>query len=238
MQSSMRRGQGATEYLVLLAIVLIICLVTVALLGFMPGMSYEARKTESQMYWTSSLPFQIPGQKVDSDSNELILFVTNTQPDAMLIENISISGTGLSGWLGAPVYLSGSEMKLINVTTTGISCSDGDRYEFDIIISYYNDDKKIAGTQYGTKRLVGQCLGAGSSGWVDDGDVSPPADPDPPEDDFCGGTGEECCVPGGTCHAGNVCRVGACEACGQFLQICCADNQCDTAIGCVFGTCI
>ena len=53
------KAQGATEYLVLLAIVLIVALVSVALLGFFPGMASDAQITQSQMYWKSATPIAI-----------------------------------------------------------------------------------------------------------------------------------------------------------------------------------
>jgi len=52
-------AQGATEYLVLLAVVLIVALVSVALLGFFPGMASDAQMTQSQMYWKSASPIAI-----------------------------------------------------------------------------------------------------------------------------------------------------------------------------------
>jgi len=52
-------GQGATEYLVLLAVVLIVALVSVALLGFFPGMASDAQATQSKMYWQSASPIAI-----------------------------------------------------------------------------------------------------------------------------------------------------------------------------------
>ena len=52
-------AQGATEYLVLLAVVLIVALVSVALLGFFPGMASDARITQSQAYWKSASPISI-----------------------------------------------------------------------------------------------------------------------------------------------------------------------------------
>jgi len=52
-------GQGATEYLVLLAVVLIVALISVALLGFFPGMASDAQITQSQMYWKSATPIAI-----------------------------------------------------------------------------------------------------------------------------------------------------------------------------------
>ncbi len=53
------RAQGATEYLVLLAVVLIIALVGIALLGFFPGTASDAQIAESQIYWRSASPISI-----------------------------------------------------------------------------------------------------------------------------------------------------------------------------------
>ena len=55
----MMRAQGATEYLVLLAVVLIVALVSVALLGFFPGMASDAQVTQSQAYWKGAQPIAI-----------------------------------------------------------------------------------------------------------------------------------------------------------------------------------
>ena len=55
----MLKAQGATEYLVLLAVVLIVALVSVALLGFFPGMASDAQFTQSQAYWQTASPIQI-----------------------------------------------------------------------------------------------------------------------------------------------------------------------------------
>jgi len=52
-------AQGATEYLVLLAVVLIVALVSVALLGFFPGMASDAQRQQSQMYWSSAQPISV-----------------------------------------------------------------------------------------------------------------------------------------------------------------------------------
>ena len=53
------RAQGATEYLVLLAVVLIVALVSVALLGFFPGMASDSQQTQSKTYWASAQPIAI-----------------------------------------------------------------------------------------------------------------------------------------------------------------------------------
>jgi len=45
--------------LVLLAVVLIVALVSVALLGFFPGMASDAQITQSQAYWRSASPIAV-----------------------------------------------------------------------------------------------------------------------------------------------------------------------------------
>ena len=64
------RCQGATEYLVLLAVVLIVALVSVALLGFFPGMASDAQITQSQMYWQSASPIAIVDVKSTAYSTQ------------------------------------------------------------------------------------------------------------------------------------------------------------------------
>ncbi len=54
------KGQGATEYLILLAVVLVIAIVVVALLGFFPGTATDARMAQSKAYWDGiASPLQI-----------------------------------------------------------------------------------------------------------------------------------------------------------------------------------
>jgi hypothetical protein len=53
------KAQGSTEYLVLLAVVLIIALVSLALLSFFPGTSLDAKLTQSKMYRSSASPIAI-----------------------------------------------------------------------------------------------------------------------------------------------------------------------------------
>jgi len=59
------KAQGATEYLVLLAVVLIVALVSVALLGFFPGIGKDAQVTQSEIYWKSASPIAIVESAAD-----------------------------------------------------------------------------------------------------------------------------------------------------------------------------
>jgi len=94
-------GQGATEYLVLLAVVLIVALVSVALLGFFPGMASDAQETQSKAYWQSATPIAITewGAKAYSDGAMPYLRIRNSGMDRITIVKLwsgtySISRTG------------------------------------------------------------------------------------------------------------------------------------------------
>ena len=52
-------GQGATEYLVLLAVVLVIALVAITLLGFFTGTASNNQITQSKTYWQSAAPISV-----------------------------------------------------------------------------------------------------------------------------------------------------------------------------------
>lgn len=69
-------GQGATEYLVLLAVVLIVALVSVALLGFFPGMASDAQITQSQAYWQSAQPLAIEEWNARYNTNWILSIPT------------------------------------------------------------------------------------------------------------------------------------------------------------------
>jgi hypothetical protein len=242
MQTKAWRGQGATEYLVLLAIVLVICLVSVSLLNFFPGFSYEATKSESDYYWKTAKPFQIIGHNQQPGTSILNLVIVNGQSEQLYLTGIEVNGTGASGEDNTSTYLSGGETRKVNITLTKDVCVDGGKYEYDILLVYQSADGALIYTQYGEKRLVGQCKGGsggggggfvpGGGGGVEEGgggEVLPPT---------CGRLNQGCCPPAGTCISGLVCRVGSCQECGEFLQTCCNNNECDEGNICLFGTCV
>ncbi len=89
------RAQGATEYLVLLAVVLIVALVSVALLGFYPGMASDAQITQSQMYWKSTSPISITegGGRISSTSGITVPYLR--------LKNTGAYSIRVSGLIGA-----------------------------------------------------------------------------------------------------------------------------------------
>jgi hypothetical protein len=109
------RAQGATEYLVLLAVVLIIALVSIALLGFFPGTATDTMAAESQIYWRSASPIAITEwdakSRIDWPENTIVymrLRNTGSYPitiTKVLVGNGTTNDTYLdSVWTGPLAY--------------------------------------------------------------------------------------------------------------------------------------
>ena len=91
------KAQGATEYLVLLAVVLVIALVSIALLGFFPGMASDAQVAQSKAYWQSASPIGVVDGIGYTDAN---IYQENTNAIVITLQNndgetIELLGIGM-----------------------------------------------------------------------------------------------------------------------------------------------
>ena len=149
------RGQGATEYLVLLAVVLIVALVSVALLGFFPGMAADARITQSQSYWRGQArPFAILDVGINTTNATLsIQNMEATGPYVIFTDGIKINGIGT----GPSTSFAAGEVKPVVVTGAFTACTSTAIYDYNVTITY-NSTNINGAKQYGTKNLVGKCI--------------------------------------------------------------------------------
>ena len=158
-----KKGQGATEYLVLLAVVLIVAMVAIALLGFFPGLAGDAKIAQSDSYWRGQArPFAVleHSQGVTVSDGNLTLVVQNIEADQRLLNYVSVAGSGASTIFNSTVattYFSAGEKKVLSFALSA-NCSSGNSYEYYLNFSYNNSDNSIVNrTQIGTKTLVGKC---------------------------------------------------------------------------------
>ena len=153
------KGQGATEYLVLLAVVLIVAMVAIALLGFFPGLSYDAKKSESDAAWRGMRPFQVQQHTQPANGN-LTMVVTNVDSNQLKLTNIAVAGGGYAGNYNTTTYIAGGQSATIamNWTLTG-TCASGTVYEYGINFSYDGTgDNPVANQkETGSKPIIGKC---------------------------------------------------------------------------------
>ena len=161
-----KKGQGATEYLVLLAVVLIVAMVAIALLGFFPGMATDAKIGQSRTYWSGqATPFAILEHTQNSSAGAISFVLQNIEADQRAINNITVYGSGLNGTFRtttlASSYFSGGEKKKIDIPlsagTVAGTCTSGSVYEYSVNISFNNSDNSLIKLQVGSKTLIGKC---------------------------------------------------------------------------------
>ncbi|PIT84629.1 hypothetical protein COU37_02415 [Candidatus Micrarchaeota archaeon CG10_big_fil_rev_8_21_14_0_10_45_29] len=167
---SFKKGQGATEYLVLLAVVLVVAMVTIALLGFFPGLAGDARMGQSDAYWRGSArPFAITEHAIATDANwagNMYITVQNNGAEQIRLRNITFMGSGIQGTNLTSIYLSPGEARqfMINFSSDGAiannvaNCTVGSIVEFSVNFTYDNAAGTITGQrQIGEKPLVTRC---------------------------------------------------------------------------------
>ena len=142
------KGQGATEYLVLLAVVLIIALVSIALLGFFPGLASDAKITQSNTYWRGEAnPVSIVDHSFDTTGNGS----NNAASGTITITNMTVGNGSVSG---TPIKMASGDQVTVTVSDAAAG-SASSTYEFAIVI-VYTSPTGLTQTQYGMKPIVGK----------------------------------------------------------------------------------
>ncbi|MBU1120414.1 MAG: hypothetical protein ABIE23_04165 [archaeon] len=145
------RGQGTTEYLIILAVIIVIALVVVGIMGWVPGLGGGISEQQSKTYWQGTAPWAIVDHKIGDGDQTLVL--QNMTTDRMELKNVSLGGTDLTF---TDVNVAGGGTTTIGPTSDSITCASNSRFSFDVIITY--DTVNIAGkTQVGDKALIGTC---------------------------------------------------------------------------------
>ena len=89
----MRKSQTSTEYLVILAVVIVIALLVVGILGGIPGIGGGASRSTSKAAW-SSQPIGVTNWVVDTLGTHLEL--RNNLPETVTINSITLEDKELS----------------------------------------------------------------------------------------------------------------------------------------------
>ena len=84
------RAQGATEYLVILAMVLVIAVVVISLLGLYPGAGGEMRGNEQSSYWMTAQPFGIRDTQQSGQAN-ITLVLVNHAPRPLTLVSVNLT---------------------------------------------------------------------------------------------------------------------------------------------------
>jgi len=153
-----KKGQATIEYLVLVAVAIIIALVIFGFLGWIPGMAGTLRERQAKMYWASAYPVAIKDFKVTSTGATFLM--ENIGDDPVKLLNMSVeltNGTVVNAVLSPQGYkLIQGEVK--SYTNASIKCDVGNAYELSNVSISFDVVKGISGqVEVGDRPIVGDC---------------------------------------------------------------------------------
>jgi len=175
---ALRKGQAAVEYLIILAVVIIIALVVVGVLGGFPSLTRGVNEKESALYWqgaeiaiqkyyfTAATPLTGANSTLTLRNNknfdvslDLIGGLQMTKGDGTFI-NVTMACKTDSDCTGSPVSLSPGDSKsfVINYTNwiTEFCINKGDSFSRKVNF-YYRDTDGNPYSFVGTMPLVSTC---------------------------------------------------------------------------------
>ncbi|MFW6013758.1 MAG: hypothetical protein ACOCZ6_04495 [Nanoarchaeota archaeon] len=147
-----KRGQTATEYLIILAVVIVIALVVVVALGQFPGLT-EDRTDEA--YWQMQ---DIGISSYAFAADEGVLVLENNMGSAVTVENVTIDEDKTETDLDLSLTVGATG----EVDLTGLDeCEQGEAYSYPVEIEYADE---ATGATYtmdgGGETLDGVCAGS------------------------------------------------------------------------------
>lgn len=126
-----KRAQTATEYLIILAVVIIIALVVVGVLGGIPGIGggTSGRTSQAQL---STADVGIISHAVTNTNTSLTL--RNNHAETIVVTNVSFDGEVDTSCTGIPLTLQIGQDR--DVTCPDTNTTTGEPYEYEVSIDY------------------------------------------------------------------------------------------------------
>jgi hypothetical protein len=164
----MNKSQTATEYLIILAVVIIIALIVVGVLGGIPGIGGSASTQALNAYWSTS--------KIGVNSIAIAATTNAANNDTIILRNnlastITITGVSLgasatsqtnlnitSQIVPAGTTVTISRLAITTVLSDFYACAAGTTYALNVVINYTEGDTSAQQTFTGDgNKLQGTC---------------------------------------------------------------------------------
>jgi len=146
-----QKGQGATEYLIILAVIIVIALVVVGVMGWFPGLGSGINEQQSHAYWKSTSPLALTDWKLTATNATFT--VQNTTTDKLILTDITVGGTALE--LADQNIAAGASYT--TPADPSATCTTGQTYSIDVLVSYDVAGGITDKTLTGQKPIVGTC---------------------------------------------------------------------------------
>ncbi|MFT4326401.1 MAG: hypothetical protein ACMXYK_02780 [Candidatus Woesearchaeota archaeon] len=159
----MKKAQTATEYLIILAVVIVIALVVASLLGGFPGIGAGIGSNANTAYWTTTDLTIGTAVLPAGDESNLTLVIGNNMAGDIRIDNITTTFTvganvaTASNSVQSGTIRPGSTHNVVLINATGnqswSAVSSGTTYSFDLEIQYTDLRTGAQYTFQGERRL-------------------------------------------------------------------------------------
>jgi len=147
------KGQGTIEYLVIIAIVVVIALVVVGLLFQLMGQGSGVPEAGAQAAWKSSQPWAITAW--DHNGTHTFLILQNNSAEALDLVDVYLTAADHNAVGSSNVASSGKVTVIIDST----DCTAGSRYSFpkENIHIDYNTSAFPGKRQNANADIIGNC---------------------------------------------------------------------------------
>ncbi|MFH0970149.1 MAG: hypothetical protein V1776_01680 [Candidatus Diapherotrites archaeon] len=146
----MNRGQGTTEYLIILAIVIVIALVVVGVLGGFPGIGQNINEGQSKAYWGAAQPLALIDWRVAQSGSGSLVFQNQTA-NTITLNSVVWDGNTVS--VGQSLGPGGK----YTVTSTSIRCITAGQ-SYGSSLSYNYNTPNLSDIDFnGTTSVAGNC---------------------------------------------------------------------------------
>ena len=163
------RGQGATEYLVILGTVLLSAVI-IASMASSSVSTASAKEQQSSAYWQAASPFSIG--KYSLGPGVLVVALKNQLSEKVKLTGIDVGdgSSAVSVFSGSEIFGSGEQKTLFLQYGGSNACrtlAAGAEYELANVVFTYDKSSAIAGLkQVGVKPLVGRCAASSAIQFV------------------------------------------------------------------------
>jgi len=149
---SNKKAQGATEYLIILAVVIIVALIVVGAMGLIPGIGSGAKQKASSAFWQTS-DVAIPSYALSAAGGNITMDVRNNQKDSMSSLTLSVGGT--SATCDRTSLAAGQTTTCV---VTKSCAAAGNSFSYPVSIGYTDDATSASYTYTGEgHKLDGKC---------------------------------------------------------------------------------
>jgi len=123
-------AQTATEYLVILAVVIVIALIVVSIMGGIPGIGKNGQDKAEQVFWqTADIALE---SYANSNTTGMKITVKNNLREGFTIDSFELNNNNI---IASQIYIETGESKALSLVGVP-GCVAGQTFSYNVVINY------------------------------------------------------------------------------------------------------